>query len=72
MFGCAWVGLLGTLVYLSSAQQLGEWQKEHHLPEAPIHFLPVEEIIKNVEVRGPAEGELLAEIKKLHVKNWSK
>ena len=66
-----WVGL-GTLVYLSSAQQLGEWQKEHHLPEAPIHFLPVEEIIKNVEVRGPAEGELLAEIKKLHVKNWSK
>lgn len=66
-----WVGL-GTLVYLSSAQQLGEWQKEHHLPDAPIHFLPVEEIIKNVEVRGPAEGELLAEIKKLHVKNWSK
>lgn len=66
-----WVGI-GTLVYLSSAQQLGEWQKEHHLPDAPIHFLPVEEIIKNVEVRGPAEGELLKEIKKLHVKNWSK
>lgn len=66
-----WVGI-GTLVYLSSAKQLGEWQKEHHLPEAPIHFLPVEEITKNVEVRGPAEGELLDEIKKLHETVWVK
>ena len=66
-----WVGL-GTLVYLSSGKQLGEWQKKFDLPAAPINFLPVEEIIKNVEVRGPAEGELLEEIKKLHEMNWSK
>ena len=64
-----WVGL-GTLVYLSSAKQLGAWQKEFNLPAAPIHFLPVEDIIKNVEVRGPVEGELLEEIKKLHEMNW--
>ena len=65
-----WVGI-GTLVYLSSAKQLGEWQKDFNLPEAPIHFLPVEDIIKNIEVRGPAEGELLEEIKKLHEKSWT-
>ena len=65
-----WVGL-GTIVYLSSAKQLGEWQKEFNIPSAPINFLPVEEIIKNIEVRGPAEGELLEKIKKLHEMNWS-
>ena len=64
-----WVGL-GTLVYLSSAKQLGEWQKEFNRSEAKINFLPVEEIIKKVEVRGPAEGELLRDIKKLHEMNW--
>ena len=66
-----WVGI-GTLVYLSSAKQLEEWQKESDLPAAPINFLPVEDIIKNVEIRGPAEGELFEEIKKLHHLNWSK
>lgn len=66
-----WVGI-GTLVYLSSAKQLGEWQKESNVPAAPIHFLPVEDIIKNVDVRGPAEGEFLNEIKKLHELKWKK
>lgn len=66
-----WVGI-GTLVCLSSAQQLCEWQKEFNLPSAPIHFVPVEDIIKNVEVRGPAEGELLHKIKKLHELKWTK
>lgn len=66
-----WVGI-GTLVYLSSAKQLGEWQKDFNLPKAPIHFLPVEDIIKNIEVRGPGEGELLEGIKKLHEKVWTK
>ena len=65
-----WVGI-GTLVYLSSAKQLAEWQKDFNLPEAPIHFLPVENIIKNIEIRGPAEGELLEKIKKLHEKVWT-
>ncbi len=64
-----WVGI-GTLVYLSSAKQLGEWQKEYNLPEAPIHFLPVENIIKNIEIRGPGEGDLLNEIKNIHQNNW--
>lgn len=63
---------LGSLVYLSSAEQLGIWQKEHHIPAAKINFLPVEAIIKNVEVRGPAEGVLLEEIKELHKISWTK
>lgn len=66
-----WVSL-GTLVYLSSAKQLGEWQQEFNLPEAPINFLPAEEIIKNIEVPGPATGELLDRIKNLHSETWSK
>ena len=66
-----WVGIVG-LVYLSSAKQLGEWQTEFDLPAAPIYFLPAEDIIKHVEVRGPAKGTLLQEIKKLHHLNWTK
>ena len=66
-----WVRI-GTLVYLSSGEQLGEWQKDFNLPTAPINFLPVEDIIKSVEVRGPAEDDLLQEIKNLHEANWKK
>lgn len=61
---------VGSLVYLSSAKQLQEWQTEYNLPPANIHFLPVEEIIKNVQVRGPGGGVLLKEIKDLHKINW--
>ena len=61
----AWVGL-GTIVYLSSAKQLHEWLKELNAPASPIRFYPVEEIIPDVEVRGPATGELLQRIKELH------
>lgn len=63
---------LGTLVYLSSAKQLAEWQKEFDIPPAKINFLPVEEIIKNIEIRGPAQNDLLQEIKTLHFKSWQK
>lgn len=66
-----WVGI-GTLVYLSSALQLGEWQKEAHVPAGPVHFLPVEDLIKNIEVRGPGEGDLLKAIKDLHTIAWQK
>lgn len=60
-----WVGL-GAIVYLSSAKQLNQWLSEMKIPPAPIRFYPVQDIIKNVEVRGPAVGLLLDEIKKLH------
>lgn len=60
-----WAGI-GGLVYLSSAEQLHAWLKEFGAPESPINFYPVQEIIKRVEVRGPAAGELLDRIKNLH------
>lgn len=61
----AWAEI-GTLVYLSSGKQLNEWLNEMGIPSGPIRFIPVEEIIKNVVVRGPGSGELLERIKNLH------
>ena len=61
-----WVGL-GEIVYLSSATQLTQWLAELGTPAAPIQFMPVQEIIANVEVKGPATGELLEEIRQLHI-----
>ena len=58
---------IGTVVYASSGRQLNEWLKEFDLPLSPINMIPVEEVVKNIEVRGPAEGELLQRIKRLHV-----
>ncbi len=60
-----WVGL-GEIIYLSSSKQLKEWLEEMNVPPSPIRFYPVEEIIPGVKVKGPAVGELLEEIKKLH------
>lgn len=62
-----WAGI-GGLVYLSSAEQLGEWMKEAGSKEAPIHFFPVEEIIKDIRLKGPAEGELIEKIRELQIK----
>lgn len=61
-----WVGL-GQIVYLSSAAQLTQWLAELGTPAAPIHFKPVQEIIADIAVKGPATGELLEEIKQLHI-----
>lgn len=61
-----WVGL-GEIVYLSSAAQLTQWLAELGTPAAPIQFLPVQAIIADISVKGPATGELLEEIKQLHV-----
>lgn len=60
-----WVGL-GPIVYLSSSKQLGEWLKEMNVPNNHIIFHPIEDMIPNIEVRGPASGYLLDEIKNLH------
>lgn len=66
-----WAGL-GTIIYLSSAKQLHQWLEEMDLPPSPIRFYPVEEIIKDIEVRGPASGELLDKIKELHQEYYKK
>lgn len=63
-----WAGI-GGLVYLSSAKQLSEWRSEVNSAEAPIRFYPVEEIISNINLKGPAEGDLLNKIKELQLKS---
>lgn len=62
-----WVGL-GEIVYLSSAAQLGTWLEEVNSKATPINFIPVEEIIKNITIKGPLKGELLQEIKDLQIR----
>lgn len=59
-----WAGL-GPIVYLSSARQLEEWRKDSGAPEAPINFFPVQSVVSDIEVRGPATGDLLEHIKSL-------
>lgn len=62
----AWAQI-GELVFLSSAQQLTEWQKEKNAPEAPIHFVASRDIIRCGKVRGPFEGALFEKIKSLQL-----
>lgn len=57
---------IGGLYYLSSAAQLREWLSEFGVDAAPIEFIPAEDIVKNVVVKGPAKGEMLKEIKQKH------
>lgn len=59
---------IGSVVYLSSAGQLSAWLKEFGVPESPINFFPIEEVVKLIRVKGPASGELLEQIKNLHRK----
>ncbi len=66
-----WVGL-GDIIYLSSAKQLQDWLTEMDAPPSPVRFYPVEEIIQGIKVKGPASGELLEEIRKLHQEYYDK
>lgn len=61
---------IGTLVYLSSARQLAEWSEELNIPDSPNYPIPVEKVIKEVEVRGPGKGEMLNKIKALHKRRF--
>lgn len=66
-----WLGL-GPIVYLSSAQQLQQWLQEAGAPAAPIKFVPVQELIPGVEVRGPGSSELLEQIKALQLRSQAR
>ena len=58
---------IGTVVYAASGQQLNEWLQEFDIVPPLINLIPIEDVVKNIIVRGPAEGELLERIKKLHI-----
>ncbi|MXV38216.1 nucleoside deaminase [Flavobacteriaceae bacterium Ap0902] len=57
---------IGSLYYLSSGEQLGQWLEEFGVEDGPINFISTKEIIKNVEIKGPANGELSDKIKEMH------
>ena len=58
---------IGTVVYAASSHQLNEWLQEFDIAPPLINLIPIEDVVKNIIVRGPAEGELLERIKKLHI-----
>lgn len=63
---------IGTVVYAASGQLLNEWLNEFDFPLSPINMIPIEDVVKDITVRGPAEGELLKRIKKLHKESHTK
>ena len=63
---------LGDIIYLSSGKQLRLWLAEMNAPTSPVNFYPIKEIVPSINVKGPASGELLEEIKKLHQEYYDK
>jgi len=61
-----WVGL-GRIVYASSSEQLGEWMSELGVDPSRVRSLPIEGVIRDAEVDGPAP-ELAEEVRELHRK----
>jgi tRNA(Arg) A34 adenosine deaminase TadA len=59
-----WVGL-GPIVYASSSEQLAGWLSELGVPPSPVRALPVRQIARAVEVRGPVP-ELAERVHELH------
>ncbi|WP_139205136.1 hypothetical protein [Pricia antarctica] len=58
------LGKLVTIEDLSSAKQLDEWLDT---VQVSIRFNPINEIVANIVVKGPATGKLLEGIKKLQL-----
>lgn len=63
---------IGTVVYVGSGRQLNQWIEEFEASSPLINLLPIEDVVKDITVRGPAEGELLERIKNLHRKSHTK
>lgn len=58
-----WVEL-GSIIYIHSGQQLGQWLTEFDASASPVTFYPIEEVIRDITVRGPVPS-LVPEIKEL-------
>ncbi|TYP93709.1 tRNA(Arg) A34 adenosine deaminase TadA [Fodinibius salinus] len=59
-----WVGL-GRVVYASSSAQLSEWKEELSDKPPPVKTLPIEEVVRDIEVEGPVP-ELTEKVRELH------
>lgn len=58
-----WVGL-GRIVYATSSSQLAGWMAEWGIRQSPVRSIPVEDVIRGIEVDGPAP-ELVDDIRGL-------
>ncbi len=67
--GAHGMACIGTVVYAASGRQYNEWLKEFNIQLSTINLLPIEDVVKDIIVRGPADGELLERIKSLHQKS---
>lgn len=59
---------IGTVVYAASGQQLTEWLQELDASPPLVNLIPIENVVKQIIVRGPAKGNLLERIKNLHIR----
>ncbi|WP_342514646.1 nucleoside deaminase [Sporosarcina sp. FSL K6-1522] len=59
-----WVGL-GRIVYASSSSQLAGWLAEIGVPASRVRNLPIQEVIRDIEVDGPVP-ELAEQVRQLH------
>lgn len=59
-----WVGL-GEIIYIHSGKQLGEWLDEFDAPASPIQFYGIDDIVNDINVRGPLPS-LVPVMKGLH------
>ncbi|WP_288774760.1 nucleoside deaminase [uncultured Psychrobacter sp.] len=65
----AWAGL-GRIVYISSSQQLQQWQQEQGIQaNSPINSLSINEVAPNIKAEGPVAG-LDEQVKALHQRVW--
>lgn len=65
-----WVGL-GRIVYAGSTEQLLAWAAERGVPAGPVAPLPIQEIVPDVVVDGPALV-FADELRALHVRRWER
>lgn len=56
---------LGPIVYISSAKQLSSWLNDLGAPTSAINFIPIQEIVPSISVKGPIAG-LDEQVRKLH------
>lgn len=63
---------IGAVVYVASGRQLMEWLSQLGVDAPVANLLPIEEVVRDIEVRGPAEGDLLERIKELHTRSFGK
>lgn len=65
----AWAGL-GRIVYISSSQQLQQWQQEQGIQaDSPINSLSINEVAPDIKAEGPVAG-LDEQVKALHQRLW--